>query len=690
MSTPEDASDGALEERLPAIVVADAEGTVTGWTQSAEDLLGYRAAEVLNRSGSRLLMPEGLEPRAPAWKDRFAGQERWSGLFEARRRDRTRILVHVEGSRLRAPEEKAAWLLAITPVASGARTGACTLLTSLMRRTPVAMAIWDRDLRCVWLNNSARNLQAVFPHYEVGRALTDPLPGVDTRAAQDAMRKVIAEGVPQLDREARWTSPDGREERTLSTSLFPLQGLAGRPLGVYSVAMDISDSRARERLAVLRDASVRIGSTLDVCKTAQELADLAVPFLADYVTVDLAESVLPDTVPLQRLAARDQSVPVFRRAGVASVHDGIPESLWALGQAVFVPPSSPFTQVMASGRAHFEPVLDTSPGTWLDQDPERARVIQATGMHTLIIIPLAARGDVLGVAVFVRTDNLAPFTRDDLLLAEELGARTALSIDNARRYTRERTAALALQRDLLPANLTGGGAVDLASRYLPSSIHEGVGGDWFDAIPLRGDRVALVVGDVTGHGINAAATMGRLRTAVRTLAYVGLPPDEVLAHLDELVVRLAEEDADDSRPSDATGATCLYVVYDPSTRLCTMAAAGHPPPGIVTPHGEVTFPRPPSGTPIGLGMGSFQSLDLELPEGSLIALYTDGLIETREADIEAGIDRLGAALARATLPLEDFCDTVILTMTGGGPSEDDVALLVARTRTSSGGVFGAV
>ncbi|MGN9781383.1 SpoIIE family protein phosphatase [Nonomuraea sp. ZG12] len=660
-----------------AVLVIDTRGDVIGWTPGAEELLGYRAAEVLNRSGALLIMPE----RAAAWDAEYGGQETWSGFAEFRHRDGTRILGHVEGTRLVTPGEEPAWLVAVTPATAGASGRAYSWVEPLIRRTPVAMAIWDHDLRCVWLNTAAERLRTVFPWYRLGRSLTEPLPGTHTEAMQETARQVLASGVPHLDRETRWTSPDRREDRTLSTSLFRLEGVDGRSLGVCTLTMDISHSRSRDRLALLREASVRIGSTLDVRKTAQELADLAVPVLADYVTVDLAESVFPHAEPLQRLAATEMSIPVFRRAGVASIHDGNPESLWPLGQAVFVPPSSPFTEVLSSGRAHFEPVLNTSSGTWLEQDPDRAAVIHDTGMHTLIIVPLQARGDILGVAVFVRTDNQESFTRDDLILAEELGARAALSLDNARQYTRERTAALALQRNLLPSNLTGGDAVDVVSHYLPSDAHDGVGGDWFDAIPLRDGRVALVVGDVTGHGINAAATMGRLRTAVRTLAYLGLPPDELLAHLDDLVVRLAEEDAGPDGFPDAAGATCLYAVYDPATRCCTMAAAGHPPPATVTPSGAVTFHRPPSGTPIGLGLGSYGSLDLELAEGSLIALYTDGLIETREADIEAGIDRLGGVLARAAaLPLDRICRTIIRGMVGDTGAEDDVALLVARTR----------
>ncbi|QFY10518.1 SpoIIE family protein phosphatase [Nonomuraea phyllanthi] len=657
--------------RFPAIIVIDAGGTVIAWSRAAEELFGYHAAELLGRPGS-LVLPGNLPP---------GDQEQWYDLVEARHRDGGTLLVGVAGSRLTPLHASAAWLLSVTPATDEGFRRAAGVLEPIIDHSPVAMALWDRDLRCVWLNNGARRLRSVFPHYEIGRSLAEPLPGTDTEAAQEVMREVLADGTAMIDLEELFVSADQSEERILSTSLFRLDGVDGRPWGVCSVALDVTDSRARRRLTLLREASIRIGTTLNVQKTAQELADLAVPALADYVTVDLAEAVLPADEPLQRLAATDVSIPVFRRAGVASIHEGIPESLWPLGEPVFVPPSSPFTKVLTTGRSHFERVLDTSPGTWLDQDPDRAEIIHGTGMHTLIIVPLRARGEILGITVFVRTDNEAPFTKDDLLLAEELGARAALSLDNARRYTRERTAALALQRNLLPRRLTGSAALEVTSRYLPAGLHDAVGGDWFDAIPLPRDRVALVVGDVTGHGINAAATMGRLRTAVRTLTYMGLPPDELLAHLDDLVVRLTEEDAGpDGFPLDPTGATCLYAVYDPATRRFTMAGAGHPPPALVTPSGEVRFPRPPSGTPIGLGLGAYRSLDLELAEGTLIALYTDGLIETRTADIEAGIDRLGAALAQATLPLEDFCSTVIRAMVGEEHAEDDIALLVARTR----------
>ncbi|REE58741.1 GAF domain-containing protein [Streptomyces sp. 3212.3] len=240
--------------------------------------------------------------------------------------------------------------------------------------------------------------------------------------------------------------------------------------------------------------------------------------------------------------------------------------------------------------------MDASPGTWIDHDPARAQKIREYGMHSLMIVPIIARRAVLGVAVFLRTEHPVPFREDDLLLAEELVTRAALSLDNARQYAREHTTALALQRNPLPHRLTGGAAVEVAWRYLPADAEAGVGGDWFDVIPLSGARVGLVVGDVVGHGINAAATMGTLRTAVRTLANMELPPDELLAHLDDTFQRLAEEDANaaDQIPT-VVGATCLYAVYNPITRRCTMARAGHPPPAIIGPQGRVTFPDLPTG-----------------------------------------------------------------------------------------------
>jgi serine phosphatase RsbU (regulator of sigma subunit) len=302
-------------------------------------------------------------------------------------------------------------------------------------------------------------------------------------------------------------------------------------------------------------------------------------------------------------------------------------------------------------------------------------------MHSLMIVPLHARGETLGIAVFVRSENRVPFTRADLVLAEDLVARASMNLDNALSYSRERSTALTLQQALLPHRLSGVGMLEVASRYLPSHSHSGVGGDWFDVFPCPGGRIAVVVGDVVGHGIKAAATMGRLRTMVRTLASLQMPPDKLLTKADQLVVDMAHSDQEyGDTPLPAIAATCLYAVYDPATRRCTVASAGHPPPAVITPDGSVDFVEVVPNTPIGVGLASFASVGMELAEGSVLALYTDGLIETRDADIDQGLERLRTALAYPALSLDDLCASVIDTMISDRPLDDDTTLLLARPR----------
>ncbi|MGW7672240.1 ATP-binding SpoIIE family protein phosphatase, partial [Streptomyces sp. NPDC054775] len=472
-------------------------------------------------------------------------------------------------------------------------------------------------------------------------------------------------------------------EKPFAVSFQCLQGADGESLGVCVISADVTTSwQARERLAVLGRAGARLGSTLDVMQAGQELADLAVPLLADYVAVDLEQSISFGEGPPVGIGATGSRLPAFRRAGLASIHQGVPESPWMRGEPVDVPADSPFAAVLRAGKSCLEPVLDTAAGTWVDNVPELARRVRENGMHSIMIVPIRARRALLGVALFVRTTNPVPFHEVDLLLAEELVGRAAQSLDNARQYASQHAAALTLQRNLLPRHLTGGTAVEVASRYLPADVDHGVGGDWFDVIPLSGARVALVVGDVVGHGLHAAATMGRLRTAVHTLADMELPPDELLAQLDDTVQRLGEEDCDlPDPPTAVAGATCLYAVYDPATRRCTMASAGHPPPAIIDPQGRVSYPDIPTGTPLGVGLGEpFDSVELELAEGSVLALYTDGLIETRDHDIEEGMHRLGTALAQPDRTLDDLCDIATRTLPDQAPC-DDVTLLLVRTRS---------
>ncbi|MFJ7077420.1 SpoIIE family protein phosphatase [Streptomyces sp. NPDC098781] len=431
---------------------------------------------------------------------------------------------------------------------------------------------------------------------------------------------------------------------------------------------------ARRRLELLHDASVRIGTTLDVTRTAEELAEVTVPRFADFVAVDLPDSVLRGEEP-EALGGRT----ALRRVAIRAVR-AQPHNLYEVGDSVEYVPSTPQARSLETRQSVMEPVLTEAAG-WIAQDPERLRPVLSAGIHSLITVPLRARGTTLGVVSFYRSLQPASFEDDDLSLAQEVVGRAAICIDNARRYTREHNTALALQRSLLPRGRSEQSAVEVAYRYLPAQA--GVGGDWFDVIPLSGARVALVVGDVVGHGLLAAATMGRLRTAVHNFCSLDLSPDDLLTHLDDLVGRLDRGEgwaAENSPDSGIVGATCLYAVYDPVSRRCTLTRAGHPQPAVVAPDGTVEFVDLPSGPPLGLGGMPFETVELELAEGSRLVLYTDGLVEDRHRDIDAGLDKLRAVLAGDTGSPEETCDAVLDALLPARPG-DDVALLVARTHT---------
>lgn len=463
---------------------------------------------------------------------------------------------------------------------------------------------------------------------------------------------------------ARAGSGGGRAAGGRSEEAGAARGLVmlGEPqVGAYALA-------ARRRLELLSEASTRIGTTLDVRRTAEELAETAVPGLADFVTIDLPDAVLRGEEPADPLAD-------LRRTVVHGIREDLPFT--PPGKRIDFGPATPHLRCLGSREAVLEPDLKAAAG-WLAQDPEPTARLLAH-VHSLIAVPLLARGVVLGVATFYRSGGT--FGDDDRSLAQELASRAALSIDNARRYTHERTMVLALQRRLLPHGLPDQDAVEVAHRYLPAEAD--VGGDWYDVIPLPGARVGLLVGDVVGHGMLSAATMGRLRTAARSFAELDFPPDEVLTHLDNLVGRLDREDPD-GKGVGVIGATCLYAIYDPAEQRCLMARAGHPPPALVRPDGAVTYPDLPAGPPLGLGGLPFDAVEVDLPEGSQLVLYTDGLIEDRHRDVDVVLEQLREALAHPERAPEETCRAVLDTVAPAHP-HDDIALLVARVHAANPG-----
>ena len=517
------------------------------------------------------------------------------------------------------------------------------------------------DGRLMLANDEARRLLGLPPDAE-GRLVSE-LPGLDpeTRAlltsGREATDEVHLAGERLLAVNQRPTEHRGGTKGTVVTlrDSTELQAVTGRA------------EVARERLRLLYDAGLHIGTTLDVLRTADELARVPIPRFADFVTVDLGDAVLHGDEPTP--TATD-----MRRAAVSGIRDDHPLS--EQGRLFDYVASTP--QARGYGTGHSQLVSDLPTATsWRLQDPERARAIIDYGIHSLITAPIQARGVVLGMASFWRGQRHEPFNEEDLSLAEELVARAASRLDTARRYTREHALAVTLQQSLLPQAMPEQNALDLAYRYLPAQ--SGVGGDWFDVIPMPGSRVALAVGDVVGHGLHAAATMGRLRTAVHNFSALDLPPDELLSHLDDLVGSIDQNETSETA-AGVVGATCLYGIYDPVTRRYVVARAGHLVPALVHPDGTVTFPDVPAGPPLGLGGMPFRTAELCLAEGTQLVLYTDGLIEDRRRDLDAGLELLRDALAgHPGRPPEETCQHVLDSLLPGHP-KDDVALLVARTR----------
>ncbi|WP_328928416.1 SpoIIE family protein phosphatase [Streptomyces sp. NBC_00190] len=521
--------------------------------------------------------------------------------------------------------------------------------------------ITDGEGRLLLANDEAKRLLGL-PEDAEGRRIGD-VPGLDRPMAdlllsgREATDEVLESGDRLLVVNQRSTHPGGRPEGCAVTIRD-------------STEMQVLTSRAetaRRRLKLLYDAGGDIGTSLDVVQTAEELASVAVPRFADFCTVDLADPVLGGDEPGQ--------VTDMRRTAVSGIRSDHP--LYPLGRLIDFLPSTPQARGYGTGQAELVPDLSDAPG-WVAQDPPRARAILDYGIHSLIAAPLRARGVVLGVVNFWRSEKPEPFDEDELSLAEELVARAAVSMDNARRYTREHALAETLQRSLLPRALPEQSAVDVAHFYLPAQ--SGVGGDWFDVIPLPGSRVALVVGDVVGHGLHAAATMGRLRTAVHNFSSLDLPPDEILARLDDLVQRIDHDAVSDGVTGGVLGATCLYAIYDPVSQRCTVARAGHLPPLLVAPDGTTEIMELPAGPPLGLGGMPFETAEFHLTEGSQLVLYTDGLVEERTRDIGEGLELLRGALSHPDRDPQESCRAVLDLLLPTRPA-DDVALLIARTRT---------
>lgn len=513
--------------------------------------------------------------------------------------------------------------------------------------TPATLAV-ELDGSIVLWSSAAAELFALSTGDAVGRDIVDLVRGdeheqVKTALAEAAAGRrwrgvlaVLCCGGSACDIELCWDPVAAGDGRTLvSVIATPTTDLG----------FDLTPDAGQVRLALLSEASIRIGSTLDIHQTGAELMDVAVPRLADAAALLVQERLIAEDEFPDR--ATDGEAVVRRiAAGVTDPELDEWKTEFSLDELTVYPAWTPYAQCMATAR----PVLFGP-------------------RSSLLAVPLRARGKVLGCVALMRRQDRPGFGHQDVALAEELAARAAVCIDNARLYNRERRTALTLQSSLLPTGLQQPLGLEIAHRYLPASDLTGVGGDWYDVIPLPGGRVALVVGDVMGHGTDAAATMGQLRTAVRTLAGLDLPPEDVLHRLDQMIQDMG----------GMQNATCLYSTYDPVDRVFAVSRAGHIPPIVLHTDGSTEVLEVPPGLPLGIGGESFETRQTRLADDCTLVLLTDGLVESRDRDIDAGIAALRATLEGPRRGLEEICDVAIEALRPNH-DRDDIALLLARVR----------
>ncbi|MEW2560215.1 SpoIIE family protein phosphatase [Streptomyces griseorubiginosus] len=667
---------GLLDELGMVSVVTDTEGRIVLWSPQAEELFGYTAQEALGQYAAHLMIHEQhVDLVVKLFADVMETGQSWAGAFPVRRKDGGTKLVEFRNMRL-LDDRGDVYALGLCADQETVRRldRDVALSTRMVSQSPIGLAVLDTELRYVSVNPALEQLNGVPAADHVGRKIGEVLPQLDVSAFETAALEVMRTGTPLVDQHTVGHTPaDPENEHAWSVSLYRLEDANGTVLGVAGSVLDVTEHHratvaaeaARRRLALVADASARIGTTLDLDRTARELAGVAVPELADVAAVDLLEAVVqgrPSTL-------RPAEPAVMRPLAVEAA--GVPEALRAAdppGQVAHYAPERLVTECVRTGR----PVLVSRVGpddlARISRSPEAAALLGRAGVHSYLAVPLIARGEVLGALDLKRVGNPEPFGEDDLLLARELAARAAVQIDNARWYQDARNTALTLQRSLLPSHPSVTGGLEVASRYQPAGATAEVGGDWFDVIPLDGGKTALVVGDVMGSGINAAATMGRLRTATNTLASLDLDPAKLLEHLDRITQDL-----------DHSIATCVYAVHDPRLGQCRIANAGHLPPVRLRAGRPPELLELPTGAPLGVGGVAFSTTTVDLGPGDRLVLYTDGLVETRQHPLDERLDALLDLLDCPDCPLEEACDLLLRTLHQPDNS-DDVALLIARVQ----------
>ncbi|QHC25626.1 SpoIIE family protein phosphatase [Streptomyces sp. GS7] len=691
------------------------DGRIDQWSERAAQMLGIPARYAIGKDPVAAFVPGELRETGRRKVAEILDGREWTGLVPYRRDadgdgDADGLAeIYVMPAENEHGERGAVCLVVDVRALRGIETDLAAA-QAVFGQSPMGFTLFGTDLKLLRVNERfatvfggpAAKYRGCTPH--------DFLPRPEAERMTAALRRVLATGEPVTEMQLVGVVPGEPGEdarRRWSVSLYRLHGASGRPIGVAGLASDVTGRRraereaanARRNLALLNEAGARIGNSLDLETTARTLLDVAVPQFCDLASVDLYQGLLAgDEAPP---GMSDGSAELRRVAFASAVSDAplasttccVPEDgpgPVAVGAVHRYPFNSPCAGALRTAQAQI------IPGRESDDGPELGAVV-----HSTLAVPMVARDTIVGLVQFSRTKGSEPFGERDTALAVELAARAAVCIDNARLYRREHERALILQRSLLPPGDPEAAGLDIACRYLPGTTATEVGGDWFDVIELPGHRTALVVGDVMGRGLRAAVAMGELRTAVRTLALLDLEPAEVLGALDEIARGLggsgdgrsaaaargrsgaAPGGSGPGRPaatadlSEVYLATCVYAVYDPITRTCTFANAGHLPPVLVEEGEDALLLDVPPGMPLGVGGEPFEEIEVEVPDGALLALYTDGLVESRDHPLDEGLQAFRTALSESGRPLEDVCDHVLSALdTQHG--EDDIALLMAR------------
>lgn len=665
---------GTLLEHVPVAVLGiDDADRVCYWGPGARDLFGYDSSGVLSKPGAVLFAD--APPGAPDPCARLTGLGRtqgyWRGRLPARHRDGTVFdcgfrAFSVTGS---GGPSVVMVLASRSDELERVKTN-LAFLDALFETCPIGLVMLDEDLRYVHLNQALADMDGVPIEAHLGRH-TDEFMITSDGGEFRRMLRTVAEGGAPVVGTLVGMRPRGHpdHDQVRSVSFFPLSQAVGSRPGVGGLMVDVTDreqaileaTASRRRLALLDGASTRIGTTLDVNVTAQELVDASMPDFCDGAVVEVVEW-------MDETEDFDPARPLFtRRIASGTILPPPATELVSGVETVRYPPGSVIHDMLQSGRAVSAAVNEDFVARTVVIE-SRARLMVESGLACVLVAPLIARGTVQGIAMFGRSTGRPAFTPDDVSLAGELASRAAICLDNARLYSRVQDIALTLQRALLPTALQTGPHVDVAHRYEPGSRITEVGGDWYDVISLPDGRVVLVVGDVMGHGVSAAAAMGRLRITTKALARHDSEPDELLTELDACAQEAGIELA-----------TCLYIVYDPRDGRARIASAGHPPPLVLRPDGTVETLDEVLGVPLGVGGCPFRTTEVELPDHAVLALYTDGLIEARGRDIEAGLESLRAELGREPAPLEAMADRILASLLPD-PLTDDTVLVLARVR----------